>query len=95
MSLFSKLFGGGGAKDPAPATAVQPEVHEGYEIFPEPQSAGGQYRVAARIEKVVDGERKVHRLVRADTVASRDDAVAMSLVKAKQVIREQGDRLFG
>jgi hypothetical protein len=95
MSLFSRLFGGGGAKDAAPSPGVQPELHEGYEIFPEPQSAGGQFRVAARIEKVIDGERKVHRLVRADTVASRDDAVAMSVTKAKQVIREQGDRLFG
>lgn len=95
MSLFSKLFGGGGGAAKETAPKAEPELHEGYAIYPEPQSAGGQYRVAARIEKVIEGERKVHHLVRADTVASREDAVAMSLTKAKQVIKEQGDRLFG
>jgi hypothetical protein len=52
---------------------------------------GGQYRVAARIEK--DG--RTHDLIRADTMASLDDAVALSLTKARQMIDEQGDRLFG
>lgn len=95
MSLFSKLFGGGGggAKDATPE--AEPELHEGFAIYPDPQGVGGQYRVAARIEKVIDGEHKVHHLVRADTVANREDAAAMSLAKAKQVIKEQGDRLFG
>jgi hypothetical protein len=47
--------------------------------------------VAARIEK--DGRR--HELIRADTMASQDEAVAISAAKARQVIDELGERLFG
>ena len=94
MSLFSRLFGGGGkAQPPAPTTPT--EVYKDFEIFVEPQPEGGQYRVGARIEKEIDGTRRMHRLVRADTMASPDDARAMSLAKARQVIDEQGERLFG
>jgi hypothetical protein len=37
----------------------------------------------------------VHELVRADTMASLEDATAISLAKARQMIDEQGERLFG
>ncbi len=93
MSLFSRLFGGGG-KSEAPAASAPPEVYKDFEIFVEPQSEGGQYRVCARIEKELGGERRSHRMVRADTLASLDDARAMSLAKARQVIDEQGEALF-
>ncbi len=94
MSLFSRLFGGGGKETP-PAASTPPEIHKDFEIFVEPKPEGGQYRVCARIEKDVAGTRHVHRLLRADTMASLDDARAMSLVKARQVIDEQGERIFG
>ncbi|MEP1518266.1 MAG: HlyU family transcriptional regulator, partial [Nitratireductor sp.] len=45
--------------------------------------------------KEVDGVVKEHRLIRADRFAAEEDAVAVSLRKAKQMIDEQGDRLFG
>jgi len=91
MSWFSRLFGG--AKEGSGAGASPEEVidHKGIRITPKPIREGGQYRVAARIEK--DG--RVHELVRADTMASVEDAVAISLSKARQMIDEQGDRLFG
>ena len=57
----------------------------------EPIPEGGVFRVSARIEK--DG--KVHKLIRADTISSRDEAIATSTAKARQMIDEQGDRLFG
>jgi hypothetical protein len=45
---------------------------------------------------VKDGpERNEHRFVRAETHATLDEAVAFSLAKARQIIDEQGDRLFG
>jgi len=94
MSLFSRLFGGGGKAQP-PAASIPTETYKDFEIFVEPQSEGGQYRVCARIEKEVGGTRRSHRLLRADTMASLDDARAISLAKARQVIDEQGDRLFG
>ena len=89
MSLFSKLFGGGAKPEP------KPELHKGFRIFAAPQRDAGGYRIAARIEKDVDGETKIHNLLRADTVSSEDEAIGFSIRKAKQVIDEQGERIFG
>ncbi len=44
---------------------------------------------------MVDGESRTHELIRADTMGSLDDATAISVAKARQMIDEQGDRLFG
>ena len=89
MSLLSKLFGGGSG----PAKA-EPEIHNGFRIFPEPASEGGGYRIGARIEKDVDGETKVHMMIRADTYQSKDTAIEASLTKAKLLIDQQGDAIF-
>ena len=85
MPLFSKLFGGGASKD------AEPETYEGFRITAAPEKEAGGYRLAARIEK--DG--KTHRLIRADVFSSEDEARAASVTKAKQVIDEQGEGLFG
>lgn len=92
MSLFSRLFGG---SKPQPAPEVKPEEYNGFAIYPAPQKDGGRWRVAARIEKQVDGETKVHQLIRADVLDSEDAAIEASLGKARQVINEQGERIFG
>jgi len=89
MSLFSKLFGGG------PKPQKDPEVYNGFHIIPEPQSGAGGFKIAARIEKEVGGERKVHHLLRADTVQTAEEAEEFAIRKAKQLIDEQGERLFG
>ena len=91
MSILKKLFGGGGAA----ASAPDPETYDGFTIFPEPASEGGRYRIGARIEKEIGGELKSHILIRADVLDDHQSAVTASLNKAKQVIDEQGDRLFG
>ena len=87
MPFWSRLFGSS-SPDPAPAKG---EEYKGFRITPTPIREGGQYRVSARIEK---GER-THTLIRADTMASPDEATAISLAKARQVIDERGDKLFG
>ena len=91
MSLFSKLFGGGGSK----AAAVEPTEYKGFAIYPEPTPEGGRFRVGARIEKTIGEETKTHTLVRADVIDGKDQADTISINKAKQVIDEQGERLFG
>ena len=88
MSLLSRLFGGGSAPE------VEPEVYKEFNLFPEPVKEPGGYRVAARIEKVIGGEPRAHRLIRADTCASEEDAREISLAKAKLLIDERGDALF-
>ncbi|WP_136645999.1 HlyU family transcriptional regulator [Tabrizicola sp. YIM 78059] len=90
MSLLSRLFGRKSA-DPAPESRTEGEDYKGYRIVPRPIREGGQFRVAARIEK--DG--RGHDLIRADTMASAEQAAALSVAKARQMIDEQGDRLFG
>ena len=89
MSILSRLFGGGSAPPP------EPEEHDGFRIYPEPQSDAGGYRIAGRIEKDVGGETKVHRFVRADTLQSKEEAERFTILKAKQIIDEQGEGIFG
>ncbi len=84
MSLFSKLFGGGGTPP------AEPVEYKGFLIFPEPIKEDGQYRIAARIEK---GD-KVHQLIRADLIRDLDEANEASLGKARQMIDQLGDSLF-
>ena len=88
MSLFSKLFGGG--KKPEP----EPVVYNGFNIFPEPIAEGGKYRLSARIERNADGVHKTYRVIRADVFDIQDQADRLSIAKAKQVIDEQGERIF-
>lgn len=90
MSLLSRLFGGGGGKPEA-----EPETYKGFNIFAEPIKEAGGFRVSARIEKEVDGELKSHSLIRADVCQLQQDALEISLSKAKVLIDEKGERLFG
>ena len=90
MSILSRLFGGGKGSVSEPAA----EEYDGFRIFAEPMKDGSKFRIAARIERDVGGETKVHQLIRADTLESHEAAVTASSAKAKQVIDEQGDRLF-
>lgn len=87
MSLFSKLFGGGGGSAPEPEV----ETYEGFTITAQPAREGSRYRIGALIEK--DGQ--THHLIRADMLETLEDANAASIRKAKQMIDEQGARLFG
>jgi len=91
MSFFKKLFGGGSA---ASAPAREPVEHEGFTIVPQPIPDGGQFRLGATISKEIDGEMKEHKLIRADLFPSEDQCADYAVTKAKQVIKEQGDRLF-
>ena len=90
MSWLKNLFGGGETSAPEAAS----EEYEGFKITPTPVREGSQWRISARIEKEVDGEVKTHMLVRADTVGDQETAEAFSVRKAKQMIDEQGERLF-
>lgn len=86
MSLLSKLFGGG--------PKAEPVQYEGFLIYPEPALDGGRFRIGARIEKTVNDQLMTHKLIRVDTLESREAAEEASVGKAKQLIDEQGERLF-
>ncbi len=90
MSFLKRLFGAGGA-GAAPAEEI---VHEGYRIVATPQKEGDQFRLHGTISMEIDGEVKTHTLIRADLFPASDDCVTQTFVKAKQVIKEQGTRIF-
>ena len=93
MSFWKRLFAGGGATREEPAG--EPVEYKGYSIVPAPFVEDGQYQTCGTISAEIGGETKQHRFIRADRFASRDDAVDVTIRKAKQMIDEQGDRLFG
>lgn len=69
--------------------------YRGYRITPVLRRESGQFLTCALIEKdFPDGPRR-HELIRADTHMSAEDAKSLAILKARRLIDEQGDRLFG
>jgi hypothetical protein len=91
MSFWKNLFGGGEAKQAAPEPG---EEYKGFTIRPTPMAVGSEFQLSGRIEKEVDGELKTYDFVRADRMSSREDAVTLALSKARQIIDEQGEKVF-
>ncbi|MEP0520026.1 MAG: HlyU family transcriptional regulator [Hyphomicrobiales bacterium] len=91
--FLKKLFGGGGG-DGGGASAEPAEPYGDCMIQVAPQNAGGSWRVAGMITKEVDGEILERPFVRADTFNGQDEAKSFSLVKAKQIIDQNGKSLF-
>ena len=67
--------------------------YNGYRITPTPIAESGQFRVSGIIEKEGDPEKK-HTFIRSDLVAGKDAACDFTVVKAKLIIDQMGDRLF-
>ena len=92
MSFLRKLFGGGGKPgETAPAKTAE---HKGFVIAAAPYKEAGQYQTAGVISKEVGGVRKEHRFIRADRFAALEDAANHALVKGRQIVDEQGERMF-
>jgi len=91
-AAWGRLAGGeGGVAEDAPSAAVD---YKGYRIRPAPYRNGEQYQTAGTIERDTPEGVKEHRFVRADTHHTRDDAIAFTVAKAKQIIDNQGERIF-
>lgn len=90
MSLFSRLFGSG-SKQSEPETF---EVHQEFRIFVAPIKESGGHRISARIEYDIEGDTKVHHMIRADVCNSLEEAQKTSLAKAKHLIDQQGAAIF-
>ena len=93
MPFWKKLFGGGNAqKGGKPAAEA---TYQGYSITATPMPEGGQYRLCGLITKTIDGEVKEHKLIRADVFPSLEETAQATIRKARHLIDEQGDSLFG
>lgn len=93
MSFLKKLFGGGSGSGSNPE--ADPIDYEGFRIYSEPMAEDGQFRLAARIEMGEGDSLKSHHLIRADLIRDRAQAEEAAVAKAKQMIDQLGERLFG
>ena len=92
MSWLRKLFGLGTAPErPAPEKSV---AYKGCLIRATPYLEGGQYQTAGTIEKDFPSGTREYRFVRAERHASKDEAASFAITKGRQIIDEQGDRMF-
>ncbi|WP_413283297.1 HlyU family transcriptional regulator [Vibrio sp. MA40-2] len=92
MGFFSKLFGS--SSESSPKNQVEPIEYEGFLIYPEAKSESGQYRIAGRITKQLDGETQEHAFIRSDVVTSKDTANELMLTKAKMFIDQMRGDIF-
>ncbi len=91
-SLLGSVMGGGwSGTGPAPEEATE---YNGYRLYATPFKDEGQYRTAGRIEKDFDTGVKEHKFIRAEKHASLDEAQDFSLNKARQIVDQNGDRIF-
>ncbi|GAB2803868.1 HlyU family transcriptional regulator [Halomonas shantousis] len=77
------------------AEEVPPTEYKGFEITPDPQDAGGQYRVSGWIRQPVEGgQAREHRFERSDIVSDRLECIELTLDKAKRLIDDRGEDIF-
>lgn len=97
LSIFRTIWSrlaGGGRGPAADAPRLDTVEYKGYRIRPAPYRSRGQYQTAGVIEKEFPDGVKTHEFIRAETHAGLDAAAAFAIAKAKQIIDQQGDRLF-
>lgn len=94
MSFFKKLFGKARHEVADAPTEGSELEYQGFIIRATPYKNEGQLQSCGVISKIVNGEKKEHRFIRADRFTNMDDAVAMIHIKARQIIDEQGERIF-
>lgn len=94
MSFWKNLFGGGGGAAAKEETSGDPVEHKGFSILATPFTEGGQFQTCGVISKEIDGELKTHKFIRADRFSTKEDAIDVTLRKARQIIDEQGERIF-
>ena len=92
--LLKGLTGGSPAGD-RPAERGEAVVYKELVIHPAPEREGNQWRVAGVIIKQSGNEEMERAFTRADTVATREEAETLSVLKARQIIDQRGAALFG
>ena len=95
MSFLKNLFGLGGksAEEAAPATISEVE-HKGFKIRATPFKEAGQYQTCGVISKEIGGVQKEHKFIRADRFPAIETAAEIAISKGKQIVDEQGERIF-
>ena len=92
--LFGKLFGGANSAEGNAAEPAEAIEYNGFTIVAAPFKEGSQYKTAGSITKDIEGEVRSVHFIRADNHADRGSAVTHSQSKAKQIVDEQGEKMF-
>jgi len=92
--VFGKLFGSAKSGVAETAEAADAIEYEGYTIVAAPIKEGSQYKTAGSISLEVEGDVRTAQFIRADNHADRQSAVTHSEGKARQIIDEQGEKMF-
>src|SRR5215217_5327608 len=94
-SLLAKFSAGGSSGEPkVPATPAKSVEHKGFAVSATPFEHEGRYQTSGTIEKEIDGVRRQHRFIRADSHPSADQAVEFSIQKGCQIVDQMGGRVF-
>lgn len=90
IKILQQIFGG----KPAEPKTSDSVYYNDFEIRPAPVKESNGWRVSGIVAKEIDGTSKEHEFVRADSCPDREAAVALTVRKARQLIDEQGERIF-
>lgn len=91
--MLRGLFGGGQAGAAAPA-AAEPVEYNGYVIVPAPRQDKGVWYVSGSITPADAADDRTHAFIRADNSPDRDQCVELTVMKARQIIDLEGERMF-
>ena len=93
--FLRRLVGGGGKSEGGEEPKRdEPVEYSGYRIQAAPRHEGSHWVVAGVISKSGDEGMREYHFIRADSYPSRDAAAEFTVIKAKQMIDLEGDRIF-
>jgi len=90
LNRLKSLFSSNPDTSNSNTSAYPTETYQGFQITPEPQRDGSQYRVHGHIQK---GE-QTHTFIRADLLSNADECATETVRKAKLTIDQLGDGIF-
>lgn len=68
--------------------------YKGFTVLVQPRNVDGGYGVGGMISKLIDGQLYEQPFIRADSMASKEVCVEVTINKAKMTIDQMGDKLF-
>jgi hypothetical protein len=93
-NFFKSVFGGDSKPSTPTEVACESFNYEGFKVEPAPIDEGGKFRTAGYISGEYEGEDKRIRFIRADENSDKQTAIDHSILKARQIIDEQGKKLL-